>query len=131
MNARRKATNVRDLVNWGFDTGNTTPEKLKLTVAARKDAAVKLVGSGMSHSQAAKVLGVERSTISKDVKNSQEDGEKFTAKEAEVKASNAKLKLVKSAPIDGQYGTIVIDPPWDMEKIKRDVRPNQADAMGH
>ena len=25
----------------------------------------------------------------------------------------------------GQYRTIVIDPPWEMTKIKRDVRPNQ------
>jgi hypothetical protein len=24
-----------------------------------------------------------------------------------------------------RYGTIVIDPPWDMEKIERQVRPNQ------
>ena len=26
---------------------------------------------------------------------------------------------------DGIYRTIVIDPPWEMEKIKREVRPNQ------
>lgn len=26
---------------------------------------------------------------------------------------------------DGQYRTIIIDPPWEMEKIKREVRPNQ------
>lgn len=26
---------------------------------------------------------------------------------------------------DGPFGTVVIDPPWDMEKIDRDVRPNQ------
>jgi N6-adenosine-specific RNA methylase IME4 len=26
----------------------------------------------------------------------------------------------------GRYGTIVIDPPWPMEKIEREVRPNQA-----
>ena len=27
-----------------------------------------------------------------------------------------------------RYGTIVIDPPWHMEKIKRDeARPNQVD----
>lgn len=46
-------------------------------------------------------------------------------KEAEIKAANAKLKLVKPTPTAGLYGTIVIDPPWEMEKIKRDVRPNQ------
>ena len=26
---------------------------------------------------------------------------------------------------DGKFGTIVIDPPWEMEKIEREVRPNQ------
>jgi hypothetical protein len=26
---------------------------------------------------------------------------------------------------DGRYGCIVIDPPWPMEKIEREVRPNQ------
>ena len=28
-------------------------------------------------------------------------------------------------PIAGRYHTLVIDPPWPMEKIERDVRPNQ------
>lgn len=35
----------------------------------------------------------------------------------------------KAAPIsktEGKYSCIVIDPPWQMEKIERDVRPNQA-----
>ena len=116
---------VRDLVNWGLDTGNTTPEKMKLTVAARQEAAVKLISSGMSHAQAAKVLGVNRSTISRDVHGAQKSSAKRTDKEAEIKAANAKLKLVKPTPTASLYGTIVIDPPWEMEKIKRDVRPNQ------
>jgi N6-adenosine-specific RNA methylase IME4 len=31
------------------------------------------------------------------------------------------------APVPpGRYGTIVVDPPWPMQKIERDVRPNQA-----
>jgi len=29
-------------------------------------------------------------------------------------------------PVDGEYDVIVIDPPWDMQKIEREVRPNQA-----
>jgi N6-adenosine-specific RNA methylase IME4 len=28
-------------------------------------------------------------------------------------------------PSDGKYNVIVIDPPWEMEKIEREVRPNQ------
>lgn len=31
----------------------------------------------------------------------------------------------KPAPPVGEYSTIVIDPPWPMAKIERDVRPNQ------
>ena len=30
-----------------------------------------------------------------------------------------------TAPASGKFGCIVIDPPWPMKKIERDVRPNQ------
>jgi len=30
-------------------------------------------------------------------------------------------------PVKGKYDVLVIDPPWPMEKITRDVRPNQVD----
>ena len=44
---------------------------------------------------------------------------------AEKHAENENLKnKIVPFPV-GRYGTIVIDPPWEMEKIKRDVRPNQ------
>jgi hypothetical protein len=33
-------------------------------------------------------------------------------------------KVHRSHP--GQFETIVIDPPWPMTKIERDLRPNQA-----
>lgn len=29
-------------------------------------------------------------------------------------------------PIEGEYSVLIVDPPWPMEKIERDVRPNQA-----
>jgi N6-adenosine-specific RNA methylase IME4 len=46
---------------------------------------------------------------------------KAEARRAEI------VRLKEEAPAlpDGQYGVIVIDPPWQMEKIERDVRPNQ------
>ncbi|HOY63476.1 MAG: hypothetical protein BWY28_01766 [bacterium ADurb.Bin236] len=48
-------------------------------------------------------------------------------KREESKAKNAALmeRTVSKAP--GKYSTIVIDPPWPMKKIVREVRPNQAD----
>jgi N6-adenosine-specific RNA methylase IME4 len=34
-------------------------------------------------------------------------------------------------PPSGEYRTIVIDPPWPMEKIEREVRPNQAAPLDY
>jgi N6-adenosine-specific RNA methylase IME4 len=47
-------------------------------------------------------------------------------KRAEVvtKLEDVKVREVKA--LAGVYDTIVIDPPWDMQKIERDERPNQA-----
>lgn len=47
-------------------------------------------------------------------------------KKEEIKEKNEELK--KSNPTvfpDGRYQTIVIDPPWPMEKIQLDCRPDQ------
>lgn len=44
-------------------------------------------------------------------------------KRAALQASNDLLSPPSTH--DGRYKTIVIDPPWDMKKIDRDVRPNQ------
>lgn len=46
------------------------------------------------------------------------------------KAEQRRAELVEVAAVqaempDGRFGTIVIDPPWPMQKIERDVRPNQ------
>lgn len=38
--------------------------------------------------------------------------------------NNEVARAIVEAPL-GQYETIVIDPPWQMEKISRDERPNQ------
>lgn len=35
--------------------------------------------------------------------------------------------IPKPAPAEGKYRTITIDPPWPIEKILRNVRPNQFD----
>lgn len=38
-----------------------------------------------------------------------------------------KRASTKHLQLQGEYRTIVIDPPWPMEKILRDCRPNQSD----
>jgi N6-adenosine-specific RNA methylase IME4 len=35
--------------------------------------------------------------------------------------------LPKPPPVEGKYRTITIDPPWPIEKVLRDARPNQFD----
>lgn len=50
----------------------------------------------------------------------------------EIKKAEVKKKLTDEAEIEtraaqGVYDVIVIDPPWPMKKIERDVRPNQAE----
>ena len=52
----------------------------------------------------------------------------------EIKTATGAVRQVKRqdlldnpvTPPTGKYTAIVIDPPWPMEKIERDVRPNQA-----
>jgi predicted XRE-type DNA-binding protein len=110
---------VRDLVNWGIDTGNTTPENIRLTVAARREAAIKLVEGGMSQRRAAKVLGVNQATISRDVMQnaSGSDAKSATGSAATrarrvMVAARASAKGVTPEPT-GKYRIIYADPPWD------------------
>ena len=55
------------------------------------------------------------------------DGNK-TLKEAirEIRqAENSAISMIQVTEFIGLYDVAVIDPPWPMEKIQRDVRPNQ------
>ena len=55
-----------------------------------------------------------------------DNGERVTVqllREREQTARDAALGTPE--PITGRYRTVVIDPPWPMRKIERDVRPNQ------
>jgi N6-adenosine-specific RNA methylase IME4 len=109
---------VRDLVNWGLDTGNTTPDMMRLTVTARKEAAVKLIEGGMSQRQAAKVLGVDQATISRDVMQSasKSDAKCITgsaATRARRATVQAKAEGVVMAAPSSKYRVLLADPPWD------------------
>ena len=65
---------VRDLAEWGMETGNLTPEALEYEVIRRtpelrRQAASALVETGMSERQAATVLGVSHVTIQRDLRD--------------------------------------------------------------
>lgn len=48
-------------------------------------------------------------------------------KERQVKEAEARQALSISEMPDTKYQTIIIDPPWPVQKILRDVRPNQSE----
>ncbi len=58
---------LRDLSLWGIEEGLTTMAELRLTIPARQEKAKELVASGLSLRQAAKALGVGKSTVDRDV----------------------------------------------------------------
>jgi N6-adenosine-specific RNA methylase IME4 len=66
----------------------------------------------------AKALGEDRAPTDAEILRE--------AKKRLRQAENDALRAI-AAPLPlGRYGTIVIDPPWEMQKIDREVRPNQA-----
>ena len=96
---------------------------------------VRAVESGrVSVSAAADVatLPKEEQTVivAKGEKEILEAAKQIRIEKAEIrKAENDKLKEASRAiPLPaGKYRTIVIDPPWEMKKIARDVAPDQVD----
>lgn len=54
------------------------------------------------------------------------------AKKSEARREqNAQVAAVKMSPPKGRYSTIVIDPPWQMQKVDRDCRPNQTSELDY
>ena len=41
------------------------------------------------------------------------------------KKQEKQAEIIKAVPVKGKFKTIVIDPPWPIEKVLREVRPNQ------
>lgn len=50
-----------------------------------------------------------------------------TMKSEAKKAVLEDISTLEAKAVEGVFDVIVIDPPWPMQKIERDVRPNQTD----
>lgn len=118
--AGKLLTGVRDLVDWGIDGGHTTAERLRLTVAARRETAAKLIDGGMSQRQAAKTLGVGLGTVQRDLTQSGSEGDPKRVTKAERRAERElELASKQTALPTKRYGVIVADPEWRFEPYSR------------
>jgi len=121
--------NTKGFYDFGIKEGLTTAEDLRLTISKRRETAQAMIESGMSQRQVAKVLGVNEKTIRNDTRNNSAESAEKVRSPAEKRetALRAQLKLAQTPAVipNQQYGTVIIDPPWAMSKIEREVRPNQ------
>lgn len=69
---------------------------------------------------------VQREIVAKGEREILEAAKRIRTEKAEQRrAELVEVAATKAAMPDGKFETIVIDPPWPMQKIERDVRPNQ------
>lgn len=111
---------VRHLV----DIGLVEPDKLRLTIAARREQAKALVDGGMSQREAARALGVDETTIRRDLRQTAAENaaesrtERIKQKQAARRAREAALGL--RTP-EGKFGVIYADPPWKFDVYSEDT----------
>jgi N6-adenosine-specific RNA methylase IME4/DNA-binding transcriptional regulator YiaG len=132
------------------DEGHVDPERLRLTVAARKEAVVQLRVKGLSQREIAATLGVPKSTVHDDLsetgRKAPETGQAIEVSEKdilgaargireerarEIRARNAELSKSPVLVPPGKFETIVVDPPWPMKKIELDARPDNKIALDY
>jgi N6-adenosine-specific RNA methylase IME4 len=125
--AGKLLTNVRDLVNWGIEEGHTTAEKLRLTVAARRELTAKLIEGGISQRQAAKVLGVTHTQVRRDLaQDVPQSGTKRSTKAERRAERELELADKQTALPAKRYGVIVADPEWRFEPYSRETGMDRA-----
>lgn len=125
--AGKLLTDVRDLVDWGVEKGHTTPEKLRLTIAARRETATKMIEGGMSQRRVAKVLGVSHTQVAKDLAPKlPKDGNKVATKAERRAQRELELAGEQAALPNKRYGVILADPEWRFEPYSRETGMDRA-----
>lgn len=98
----------------------------KLPIGDRREALLELTSGPdpLNQKEAAEVLGVSEATISGDMHSR---GSEMNSSERDNGADGSEVNLPLPT---GRYRCIVIDPPWPMAKITRNVRPKQTFKEG-
>jgi N6-adenosine-specific RNA methylase IME4 len=118
------------------DEGHVDPERLRLTVAARKEAVVQLHVKGLSVRQIAAAVGVPKSTVHDDLSETgqkvSETGQAIEVSEKDLLAAANEIRTRKwdekklaavartnnvefNAKALGKFAVILADPPWRYE----------------
>jgi N6-adenosine-specific RNA methylase IME4/DNA-binding XRE family transcriptional regulator len=97
--------------------------RVKLSKAEKQHIYELVEFHGYTHQQAADEYKVTRQAISKIVDRERDRAMQEAAHEA--------MKAAASPDTTIRYSTLVIDPPWPVQKIERDVRPNQSSHLDY
>lgn len=110
---KRSVERARAVIDEGASELIAEVEQGRISVSAAADVAT------LPKSQQVEIVARGEKEILEAAKSIRQ--EKAEARRAEL----AVVKQNKPSLPAGKYETIVIDPPWQMEKIERDVAPNQ------
>jgi len=113
----------------GNQPGATSQNSAKLDKIDTREEIAKI--AGVSHDTIARVKKIKElapEEIIQKVRNNEISINKAYSdiKRQESEKEQEQKKISNPKPPEGKYKTIVIDPPWDMKKIIREVSPDQA-----
>jgi N6-adenosine-specific RNA methylase IME4 len=123
----------------GMSLGDWVRDRLggyvRMSIEERRQVVAELTdGEGLSNRQAAEVVGVDEITIRRDRNDATNVADRH-AEQIELNtadATNVAPTEPETPPLpEGRFRCIVIDPPWPVEKIERDVRPNQGQFLDY
>lgn len=91
-----------------------------------REQAAQIVGTNRQYVSDAKVIQAKAPDIAERVLSGELTIPKAKAEINRRERNDFMVETVDIRVPDGKYRTIVIDPPWQMEKVLREERPNQA-----